>query len=81
MPENAFLRQQLIVLKRQVRQPNPTATDRGQLVALAKRVRDWKNALLIVKPESGTGRVSSASGGINRKVKRVSRGFRKPPLR
>jgi hypothetical protein len=46
--ENAFLRQQLIVLKRKVTQPKLTATDRGLLVALASRVRGWKSALQIV---------------------------------
>ena len=50
--ENAFLRQQLIVYKRQVRQPKLTSQDRGLLVVLASRVRDWKNALLVVKPET-----------------------------
>ncbi|GAB4420947.1 MAG: integrase core domain-containing protein [Anaerolineae bacterium] len=50
--ENALLRQQLIVLKRQVKQPKLTPWDRGLLVLLASRVRDWKNALFIVKPET-----------------------------
>ena len=50
--ENALLRQQVIVLKRQVARPQLTATDRSLLVVLASRVKDWKNALLIVKPET-----------------------------
>jgi len=50
--ENAFLRQQVIVLKRQVARPQLTAKDRGLLVLLASRVHDWKNALLLVKPET-----------------------------
>lgn len=50
--ENAFLRQQLIVLKRQVKQPKLTDRDRGLLVLLASRVRHWKNALLLVKPDT-----------------------------
>ncbi|MEP7286452.1 MAG: hypothetical protein ABI947_11855 [Chloroflexota bacterium] len=37
--ENAFLRQQLVVLKRQVKQPKLTVIDRGLLVLLASRVR------------------------------------------
>ena len=45
--EKAFLRQQLVVLKRQVKQPKLTAMDRGLLVVLASRVCHWKNALLI----------------------------------
>jgi hypothetical protein len=50
--ENALLRQQVIVLKRQVACPQLTAKDRSLLVVLASRVRDWKNALLIVKPDT-----------------------------
>ena len=50
--ENAFLRQQLVVLKRQVKQPKLTVIDRGLLVVLASRVRHWKNALLLVKPDT-----------------------------
>ena len=50
--ENALLRQQVIVLKRQVARPQLTAKDRGLLVLLASRVHDWKNALLLVKPET-----------------------------
>ncbi|HVO69805.1 MAG TPA: hypothetical protein VMT24_07160 [Aggregatilineaceae bacterium] len=50
--ENALLRQQVIVLKRQVIRPQPKAKDRCLLVVLASRVRDWKNALPIVKPET-----------------------------
>jgi len=50
--ENAFLRQQLVVLKRQVKQPKLTDMDRGLLVVLASRVCNWKNALLIVKPDT-----------------------------
>ncbi|MHB8629545.1 MAG: hypothetical protein ACYDBJ_23875 [Aggregatilineales bacterium] len=45
--EDAFLRQQLVVMKRKVTQPKLTATDRGLLVALASRVRGWKSALLV----------------------------------
>lgn len=50
--ENAFLCQQVIVLKRQVARPQLTAKDRSLLVLMASRVRDWKNALLIVKPDT-----------------------------
>jgi transposase InsO family protein len=50
--ENAFLRQQVIVLKRQVARPQLTAKDRGLLVLLASQVQAWKNALWIVKPET-----------------------------
>ena len=45
--ENAFLRQQVILLKRQVTHPKLTSTDRGLLVLLASRVLHWKQSLLI----------------------------------
>ena len=50
--ENALLRQQLIVLKRRVKQPACTNTDRLILVLLARLVRTWKQALFIVQPET-----------------------------
>jgi hypothetical protein len=40
--ENAFLRQQVIVLKRQVARPQLTVKDRGLLVLLASQVQEWK---------------------------------------
>jgi hypothetical protein len=49
---NALLRQQLIMLKRQVKRPVCTKTDRILLVLLARVVRAWKQALLIVQPET-----------------------------
>ena len=50
--ENAFLRQQLVVLARQVKRPLPTPADRLRLVLLARLVRGWRAALLIVQPET-----------------------------
>ncbi len=50
--ENALLRQQLIVLRRSVKRPQLTRRDRLLLVFLASKVRSWKNALLIVRPET-----------------------------
>lgn len=50
--ENAMLRQQLIVLRRQVKRPQLTSTDRVLLVLLASRLRTWKSALLIVQPDT-----------------------------
>src|SRR4051812_40387468 len=47
--ENAFLRQQVIVLKRRATRPQLTAKDRSLLVLLTSRIHDWKNALLLVK--------------------------------
>jgi putative transposase len=40
--ENAFLRQQLIVFKRQTPRPSLTPKDRGLLVPLASWVRGWQ---------------------------------------
>ena len=50
--ENALLRQQLIILRRQVKQPTYTKTDRVLLVLLARLVRTWHQALLIVQPDT-----------------------------
>lgn len=50
--ENALLRQQLLVLHRQVKRPQLTPTDRVLLVVLASKLRAWKNALLIVQPDT-----------------------------
>src|SRR5215831_10253616 len=50
--ENALRRQQLIILRRQVKRPACTKTDRMLLVLLARMVRSWKQALLIVQPET-----------------------------
>jgi hypothetical protein len=52
MAENALLRQQLIMLKRQVKRPACTKTDRLLLVLLARVVRTWKQALFIVQPDT-----------------------------
>jgi len=50
--ENALLRQQLIILKRQVKRPPITKTDRILLVLLARLVRSWQQALVIVQPDT-----------------------------
>ncbi len=50
--ENALLRQQLIILQRQVGKPHFTRSDRLWLVLLASRVQQWKPALLILQPET-----------------------------
>ncbi len=52
MAENALLRQQLIMLKRQVKRPACTKTDRILLVLLASAVRAWKQTLFSVQPET-----------------------------
>ena len=50
--ENALLRQQLIILKRQVKRPACTKTDRVLLVLLARLVRTWQQVLVIVQPDT-----------------------------
>src|SRR5258708_31034382 len=50
--ENALLRQQLTVLQRYVKRPKFTASDRWLMVLLARQVRYWKQALLIVQPDT-----------------------------
>lgn len=50
--ENALLRQQLIVLQRQVKHPALTPGDRVRLVLLARLTRTWRSALLIVQPQT-----------------------------
>src|SRR5215472_9846459 len=50
--ENALLRQQLIILKRQVKRPVCTKTDRMLLVFLARAARTWERALFIVQPDT-----------------------------
>ncbi|MGH2387536.1 MAG: hypothetical protein ACRDIE_04975, partial [Chloroflexota bacterium] len=50
--ENALLRQQVIILRRGVKRPRCTPTDRTLLVLLASRLRTWRAALLIVQPDT-----------------------------
>lgn len=50
--EDMLLRQQLIVLKRQAKRPALTWRDRTLFVLLASKLRTWKQALLIVQPET-----------------------------
>ncbi len=50
--ENVLLRHQLGILRRQVKRPQLTKGDRLGLLFWASRLRDWKQALLIVKPET-----------------------------
>jgi putative transposase len=50
--ENALLRQQLVILQRQVKKPHLTRRDRVSLLLLASRLLFWKQSLLILKPET-----------------------------
>lgn len=50
--ENAFLRQQLIILQRQIKRPELTNSDRLSLVLLARCTQFWKQAIFIIQPET-----------------------------
>jgi hypothetical protein len=50
--ENALLRQQLIVASRKAKRPIFEAHERGFVVLLASLLPHWRNALLLVKPET-----------------------------
>jgi hypothetical protein len=52
LAENALLRHQLMILRRQVKHPVYLKTDRLLLVVLARMVRTWKQALFLVQPET-----------------------------
>jgi putative transposase len=50
--ENALLRQQLAVLQRQVQRPKLSWHDRTLIVLLASKLRSWRQALVIVQPDT-----------------------------
>jgi hypothetical protein len=50
--ENAFLRHQLVILRRSVTRPRCTPTDHALLVLLASRVRAWRSALVMAENAS-----------------------------
>ena len=50
--ENALLRQQLIVLQRQVKRPSLTWRGRALFVFIASKLPSWKTALMIVQPDT-----------------------------
>ncbi len=50
--ENLLLRQQLVVLNRAAKRPRFTRADRYRLVLFASWLHTWKDAVLIVKPET-----------------------------
>src|SRR5947209_1877364 len=52
MAENALLRQQLLVLNRQSDKPKFQPVDRLWLVIFASLVKSWREALLIIKPDT-----------------------------
>jgi hypothetical protein len=75
--ENAFLRQQVIVLNRQKSGRAPlTPYDRRVLVLLAHRVKGWKDALHIVQPDT---LVRWHRQGFKLYWRRKSKGTARPP--
>jgi hypothetical protein len=52
LAENALLSHQLLVAARQVKRPKLRATDRLVLVGLAAMFANWRNALVLVQPET-----------------------------
>ncbi|MFC1707602.1 hypothetical protein ACFL59_12435, partial [Planctomycetota bacterium] len=52
LAENAFLRQQVIILRRSVKRPALGRLDRFVMVILARANRAWRDALLLVQPDT-----------------------------
>ena len=50
--ENALLRLQLIVASRKIQRPMFKARERGFVILLASLLPHWRNALLLVRPET-----------------------------
>ena len=50
--ENALLRQQLLVLRQQVKRPRLTIGDRIRLICLARFTRFWESARHLVQPDT-----------------------------
>jgi putative transposase len=52
LAENALLRHQLLILRRQVKSPVYRKMDQLLLMLLARMVRTWKEALFLIQPET-----------------------------
>jgi len=52
LAENALLRQQLIVARRQFKRPKLTPRDRLSLLLLARFAKYWRDTMLLVKPDT-----------------------------
>jgi putative transposase len=50
--ENALLRHQLAILRRQSKPPHFTSADRFWFLLLASRLKHWKDALVLLQPET-----------------------------
>lgn len=75
--ENALLRKQLEVVCRQIRRPQLRRTDRAVLVLLARLAPRWRQAVLLVQPETilrWHARGSNSSGGTDQSGAAVARG-------
>jgi putative transposase len=75
LAENALLRQQLIILRRQIKRPMYKKTDRLLLVFLARMVRAWKQALFLIQQDdaSSASTVSFSVCSGSRNPKRLQR--------
>jgi len=50
--ENLALRQQVVMLKRSVKRPRPTALDRLFGIVFARTVNDWRGKLVALSPDT-----------------------------
>jgi putative transposase len=78
--ENMLLRQQLIVLKRQVKRPALSWRDWLLFVLLASEVPTWKQALVIVQPETVLRWHRDLFRRVWRRNSRPKRDWGRPPL-
>lgn len=78
--ENILLRQQLIVLKRQVKRPALSWRDRTLFVLLASKLPKWKAALVIVQPDTVLRWHRDLFRWVWRRRSRSKRRRGKPPL-
>ena len=58
LAENALLRHQLIILRRQIKRPVYRKTDWLLLVVLARMVRTWKQTLFLVQEDDASSRAA-----------------------
>ena|SRR5579871_5424218 len=76
--ENALLRHQLVVLRRSGKRPVLTPADSTLLVLLTGRLRTWRQALLIIKPDTLLGWHRTGYRLFWKRKSRPKRG--RPPL-
>ena len=78
--ENALLRHQLAILRRSVKRPRCTPTDRALLVLLASRICTWRQSLLIVRPDTLLHWHRQLLRGYWRRKSRATAPAHRPPL-